>query len=73
MPSLLQKRGRAKRIRLEGEIPTAIDPPRVCRFAGRCFRTIDVCRQQEPPLKAVSDEHYVACFNYEPMKQDESS
>ncbi len=73
VPSLLQKRGRGKRIRLEGEIPTAIDPPRICRFAGRCFRSIDVCRQQEPPLAAVTADHYVACFNYEPMKQDETS
>jgi oligopeptide/dipeptide ABC transporter ATP-binding protein len=73
VPMLLQKRRRVKRIRLEGEIPTAIDPPRVCRFAGRCFRTIDVCRQREPPLEAVASEHHVACFNYEPMQQDEMS
>jgi oligopeptide/dipeptide ABC transporter ATP-binding protein len=79
VPSLSQKRGRAQRIRLEGEIPTAIDPPRICRFAGRCFRSIDVCRQQEPPLEAVAAErdvehveHFVACFNYQPMKQDET-
>ncbi len=73
VPSLLQKRGRDKRIRLEGEIPTAIDPPKVCRFAGRCFRTIDICRHQEPPLKAVNGDHYVACFNYQPMNQDKTS
>lgn len=70
VPSLLQKRGQARRIRLEGEIPTAIDPVKVCRFAGRCFRTIDHCRHHEPPLEDVSIQHYVACFNYEPIKVD---
>ncbi len=67
-PSLVQRSHQMKRIRLEGEIPTAIDPPRICRFSGRCPRAIDICRQQEPPLAAVAPGHDVACFNYEPMK-----
>jgi oligopeptide/dipeptide ABC transporter ATP-binding protein len=70
IPSLLQKGAQTRRIRLEGEIPTAVDPPRVCRFAGRCFRTIDQCRQQQPPLTEVSADHYIACFNYESVKVD---
>jgi peptide/nickel transport system ATP-binding protein len=70
VPSLLQKRAQIRRIRLEGEIPTAIDPPKVCRFAGRCFRSIDQCRRQEPPLEEVSAQHHIACFNYEPIKLD---
>ena len=67
-PTLVQRHHRLKRIRLEGEIPTAIDPPIACRFAGRCWRALDVCRQQEPPLAAVAPEHYVACFNSAPVK-----
>ncbi len=69
-PSLVQRNQHMKRIRLEGEIPTAIDPAKNCRFAGRCRRAIDVCRQQEPPLVAVAPDHYVACFNYEPMRYE---
>jgi oligopeptide/dipeptide ABC transporter ATP-binding protein len=67
-PALIQRSHRMKRIRLEGEIPTAIDPPKICRFSGRCPRALDICRQQEPPLAEVAPNHYVACFNYEPMK-----
>lgn len=71
VPTLRIKRGQLKRIRLEGDIPTAIDPPKVCRFAGRCFRAIDVCRHQEPVLQEVSPSHFVACFNYERLTRNE--
>lgn len=70
VPSLLQKRLQTRRIQLEGEIPTAIDPPKVCRFAGRCFRAIDRCRHHEPSLEEVSSGHFLACFNYEAIKAD---
>jgi oligopeptide/dipeptide ABC transporter ATP-binding protein len=70
VPTLRMKRGQVKRIRLEGDIPTAIDPPKACRFAGRCFRAIEVCRHQEPPPQKVMPEHFVACFNYEPLTRN---
>jgi oligopeptide/dipeptide ABC transporter ATP-binding protein len=59
------------RIRLEGEMPSPIDPPAHCRFAGRCFRSIAVCRQQEPPLEAMAGnrEHLAACFNPVPLQE----
>ncbi len=70
VPSLLQAQGQTKRIRLKGEIPTAIDPPKACRFAGRCFRAIDVCSKQEPQLQPVADDHFVSCFNYESVRSE---
>jgi len=73
VPALHQRRRQTQRIRLEGEIPTAIDPPKDCRFAGRCFRSIEQCRQQEPVLEEVSARHHVACFNYEPFKLETES
>jgi oligopeptide/dipeptide ABC transporter ATP-binding protein len=72
IPTLAQKRRMSKRIRLVGEIPTAIDPPRACRFAGRCFRAIDVCQGEIPPLELVASDHYAACFNYEAIKYEET-
>ena len=48
--------------RLEGSARSPIDiDPRVCRFAGRCAREIDICRRAAPPLLPVSDGHLVAC------------
>src|SRR5712691_4837386 len=65
----LVRHGIDRRIKLEGDIPSPIDPPAACRFAGRCFRTIDVCRREVPPLEQVdtAGEHLVACFNSIPL------
>jgi peptide/nickel transport system ATP-binding protein len=68
VPALLRS-GIDRRIRLEGDIPSPVDPPAACRFAGRCFRTIDVCRTQVPPLERIQGDpdHLVACFNQSPL------
>ena len=50
-----------KRIILEGDVPSPIDPPLGCRFADRCFYTIDECRKVTPEFKEVRPEHFVAC------------
>jgi peptide/nickel transport system ATP-binding protein len=72
VPSLTRRRF-TKRIVLEGDVPTAIDPPAACRFASRCFRVIDRCRAEVPPLEGIPGDsaHRVACFNYEPIAEDE--
>jgi len=69
VPVISSKRERRTRIVLTGEIPTAIDIPARCRFATRCFRSIDVCWKEVPRLKMVEGEHTVACFNHAPMAQ----
>ncbi|MBQ6833444.1 MAG: dipeptide ABC transporter ATP-binding protein [Lachnospiraceae bacterium] len=51
-----------ERIVLEGEITSPINPPKACRFAQRCPYAMDQCRQEEPPLKEISPNHFVACF-----------
>lgn len=53
-----------KRIMLEGEIPSPIDPPPGCRFRGRCRYAKDICAQQEPELKDIGGNHLVACHLY---------
>ena len=50
------------RIVLEGDVPSPINPPPGCRFSSRCRFCIDICKQEEPTLKAISDNHQVACY-----------
>ena len=43
-----------ERIKLEGDIPSPIDPPAGCRFAGRCRMACDRCRQEAPALREMA-------------------
>ncbi|MCB2289605.1 ATP-binding cassette domain-containing protein [Clostridium sp. CS001] len=49
------------RIKLEGEVPSPINPKPGCRFAPRCRYAKPICSEQTPILKEVEKEHYVAC------------
>ena len=50
------------RIRLEGEIPSAANPPSGCVFHTRCPRFLgDICVQEEPPLAEVEPGHLMRC------------
>jgi len=53
--------GRSKsRIRLQGELPSPLNPPPGCAFNPRCWKATDQCRKQQPSPTAES--HQVACF-----------
>ncbi|MFW9959595.1 MAG: ABC transporter ATP-binding protein [Candidatus Thorarchaeota archaeon] len=47
-----------------GEIPSPINPPSGCRFHPRCPKAFDRCPVEEPELKEVSNERFVACHLY---------
>ena len=49
---------------LAGDVPSPLDPPIGCRFASRCPRVMDVCRQVDPVLIEVEPEHWAACHLY---------
>jgi peptide/nickel transport system ATP-binding protein len=54
--------GGRERIRLEGDIPSAADPPSGCVFHNRCPRRIGtICDETEPPLVEVEQEHLMRC------------
>lgn len=46
---------------IQGEVPSPVNLPPGCRFAGRCDRVEDRCRQQRPELKQVADDQWAAC------------
>jgi len=47
--------------KLEGEIPSPINPPPGCRFNTRCPNAQDRCRKEVPEWREMSSGHHVAC------------
>ena len=50
-----------KRIVLNGDVPSPINPGEGCRFAPRCFMCRDICKSKKPELTEVGEGHCVAC------------
>jgi len=58
----LENGGQRERIRLEGEIPSAANPPTGCVFHTRCPRFLgDICVNTEPPLAESEPGHAIRC------------
>ena len=54
---------RRKRILIEGDLPSPVNPPPGCYFHTRCNRVLPVCREKEPEMRELGKEHFVACHN----------
>jgi oligopeptide/dipeptide ABC transporter ATP-binding protein len=50
-----------ERIVLQGDVPSAVDPPSGCAFHTRCPFAFDRCKTELPVLKANADGRRVAC------------
>lgn len=62
VPSLHNRR---ERIVLKGEITSPVNPKPCCRFAARCPYASDLCRQTEPELRNMGNDHFVKCHRVE--------
>lgn len=65
-PAFTEEEKRAKkRIILNGDVISPVDPPAGCRFASRCPYATDKCRHEEPEWKKVEDDHFVKCHLFD--------
>lgn len=67
IPSL---HNRPKRVIMQGEISSPINPPDRCRFAGRCAYCTETCKEgKTPPLEEVTPGHFVACHRVREIQE----
>ena len=61
-------RNKGVRIRLEGEVADPGNPPGGCYFHPRCRFAQDRCRHEEPPVRELGQNHWVACHFAEELE-----
>ncbi|HEY3208070.1 MAG TPA: ABC transporter ATP-binding protein [Gaiellaceae bacterium] len=61
-------------VQIKGQPPSLLNPPRGCRFHPRCPYVMDICKEQNPPLRPISDDpgHLQACHLDEETKDREA-
>ena len=65
VPDPTAVRGESK-MRVAGELPSAVNPPSGCRFRTRCAHAQEVCAEQEPEMRSFGERQQAAC--HFPMK-----
>lgn len=63
LPAHLRDRAR---IRLQGDVPSPLNPPTGCRFHTRCPWATDICRRESPAWRELRPDHLTACHHATP-------
>lgn len=61
IPDASRRGGAKNRMRLQGEIPSPVNPPPGCKFSSRCPYAQEICRRQAPALRELEPRHFAAC------------
>jgi peptide/nickel transport system ATP-binding protein/oligopeptide transport system ATP-binding protein len=62
-----------ERIRLQGDVPSPINPPPACRFHTRCWKAQDICKTIAPPLLEIAPGHQSACHFPENATEEQAA
>lgn len=54
-----------ERVILQGNIPSALNPPSGCKFHTRCRKCMEICKHEVPKWTEISENHKVCCHLYD--------
>ena len=54
-----------EKTKLEGEVPSPLNPPSGCKFRTRCKYATERCAQEPPVFREVEPDHFVACHLFD--------
>ena len=66
-------KAKKERIILEGNIPSALNPPTGCKFHTRCPKCMERCKTEAPQKYQLGDDHFVYCHLYDTEEAKKSA
>ena len=61
IPNVDRQRRERPAATVRGELPSPVDPPSGCRYRTRCPRAEEKCAAEEPLMRELRPNHFVAC------------